>query len=412
MSAADSAVPYPPAERVLSVAELTGVVKELLETAFPSVWVRGEISNFSRPGSGHCYFTLQDAEAQIRSVMWRSAVGKVRFPLEDGLEVICRGHLDVYAPRGSYQLVVEAIEPAGMGARELALRRLRDKLAAEGLFDPLRKRPLPAFPMRIGFVTSPTGAAVRDFLEVLKRRWPGVSVLVIPARVQGEGSAAEIVAGIVAANALVPALDVLVVGRGGGSAEDLWSFNEEIVVRAIAASRVPTISAVGHEIDITLADLVADMRALTPSEAAERIVPATEEIRGMLLNAKQRMIGALRGRVTMARNRYQALASRRVLAQPLDRIHDLARRLDELEARGQRAAGHRLSRAKSLLEMHSGKLESLSPLGVLARGYSVTQDTATGQVLRNSHGVGVGQQITSRLAQGELVSRVEEIREV
>jgi exodeoxyribonuclease VII large subunit len=395
---------------VLTVSQLTDVVKELLETAFPSVWVRGEISNLSRPGSGHFYFTLQDAAAQIRSVVWRSTASKVRFPLEDGMEVICRGHLDVYAPRGSYQLVVEALEPAGMGARELALRRLRDKLAAAGLFDPARKRALPVFPRRIGFVTSPTGAAVRDFLEVIKRRWPGVSVLVIPAREQGEGSAAEIVAGIKAANSLVPALDVLVVGRGGGSAEDLWSFNEEIVVRAMAASKVPTISAVGHEIDVTLADLVADLRALTPSEAAERIVPATEEIRGLMRNARQRMIGALRGRVTMARNRFQSLASRRVLKQPLDRIHDLARRLDELESRGQRAVGHRLSRARSLLEMHTGKLESLSPLGVLARGYSVTQVTTTGQVLRNADEVQVGQLVSSRLERGELVSRVEEIR--
>ena len=259
--------------------ELTGQIKGLLEGRFPAVWVSGEISNFSRPQSGHCYLTLKDDQAQIRAVMWRSAASRVRFDLHDGLEVICQGYLDVYAPRGSYQLVIQQIEPKGLGALELALRSCASDWRPKGLFDPARKRPLPRFPRRIAFVTSPTGAAVRDFLEVLRRRWRGVHVLIVPVRVQGDGARAEIAAGIELVNRLADPVDVLVVGRGGGSLEDLWAFNEEVVVRAIHASRIPVVSAVGHEIDVTLADLVADVRALTPSEAAERVVPAADELR-------------------------------------------------------------------------------------------------------------------------------------
>lgn len=258
---------------VLSVSELTEQLKELLEVAFPIVWVSGEISNFSRPQSGHCYFTLKDDRAQIRAVLWRGDASRVKFDLHDGLEVICQGGLDLYAPRGAYQLVIRQLQPKGMGALELALRRLREKLAAEGLFDPARKRPLPRFPRRIAIVTSPTGAAVRDFLEVLGRRWRGVDVLVVPARVQGDGAAQEVAQAIARVNRLAAPVDTLVVARGGGSLEDLWTFNEEVVVRAIHASRIPVISAVGHEIDVTLSDLVADVRALTPSEAAELIAP-------------------------------------------------------------------------------------------------------------------------------------------
>ena len=278
-----------PADRVLSVSELTGSIKALLEGEFPSVWVSGEISNFSRPGSGHCYLTLKDDAAQIRAVLWRSAASRVRFDLHDGLEVLCQGSLDVYAPRGSYQLVIEQIEPRGVGALEQALRKLRERLAAEGLFAAERKRPLPRFPRRIAFVTSPTGAAVRDFLEVIRRRWHGVHVLVVPVRVQGDGAAEEIAAGVALVNRLAVEVDVLVVGRGGGSLEDLWAFNEEVVVRAIHASRIPVVSAVGHEIDVTLSDLVADVRALTPSEAAERIVPAAEEVRAYLARQGERL---------------------------------------------------------------------------------------------------------------------------
>ncbi|MDZ4820816.1 MAG: exodeoxyribonuclease VII large subunit, partial [Planctomycetota bacterium] len=242
------------AEPVLSVSQLTLFVKELVEAAFPSVWVAGEISNFSRPQSGHCYLTLKDDQAQIKAVIWRTTAAKMRFEPQDGLEVICRGHLDLYPPRGTYQLVIEEIQPKGIGALELALRKLREKLQAEGLFDPARKRPLPLLPRRIAFVTSPTGAAVRDFLEVIRRRWSGASVLIVPTKVQGDGAAKEIAAAIAMANRISDQsvasngqpIDVLVVGRGGGSLEDLWAFNEEPVIRAIYASSIPVVSAVGH----------------------------------------------------------------------------------------------------------------------------------------------------------------------
>ncbi len=222
---------------VLTVEQLTLQLKDMLESAFPAVWVSGEISNFSRPSSGHCYFTLKDEAAQIRAVMWRGTASRLKFDLHDGMEVVCFGGVDVYAPRGSYQLVVTKLEPKGIGALELALRKLKEKLAAEGLFDRARKRPLPKFPRRIAFVTSPTGAAVRDFLEVMRRRWSGADVLIVPARVQGDGAAREIAAAITRVIQMDLDIDVLVVGRGGGSLEDLWCFNEEPVVRAVAASR-------------------------------------------------------------------------------------------------------------------------------------------------------------------------------
>ncbi len=248
-------------QSALTVSQLTAQIKGLVEESFPGVWVTGEVSNFSRPQSGHCYFTLKDDKAQIRAVMWRGTATKLNFDPTDGLDLVCHGRLDVYAPRGSYQLVIDQAYPKGVGALESALRQLREKLEREGLFDPSRKRPLPKFPRRIAFVTSPTGAAIRDFLEVLRRRWAGVEVLVVPARVQGEGAAAEIAAGIQLANRIRPSIDVLVVGRGGGSLEDLWAFNEEVVVRAVAASQIPTVSGVGHEIDVSLSDLAADVRA-------------------------------------------------------------------------------------------------------------------------------------------------------
>src|SRR5688572_958081 len=324
------------AARVFSVSELTGQVKELLESSFPAVWVAGEVSNFSRPSSGHCYFTLKDDAAQMRAVVWRSAATRMKCELHDGMEVICFGALDLYAPRGSYQLVVTKLEPKGIGALELALRKLKEKLTAEGLFEKARKRPLPKFPRRIAFVTSPTGAAVRDFLEVLRRRWAGADVLIVPARVQGDGAAREIAAAVEWVNRRTTDVDILVVGRGGGSLEDLWCFNEEVVIRAVAASRIPTVSAVGHEIDVTLCDLAADVRALTPSEAAELVVPAADDVRRTVLGYRQRLVQALQQRARLARSRLDAIAARRIFRRPLDRIHDLSRRLDELDVRAKR----------------------------------------------------------------------------
>ena len=396
---------------ILSVSDLTAQVKGLIEGAFPSVWVAGEISNFSRPRSGHCYLTLKDEQAQLRAVIWRTTAGRLRFEPEDGMEVICQGGLDLYAPRGSYQLVIRQMHPKGVGALELALRKLREKLAAEGLFDEDRKQPLPRFPKRIAFVTSPTGAAVRDFLEVLRRRWRDVHVLVVPCRVQGNGAAEEIAAGIETVNRLASKVDVLVVGRGGGSLEDLWAFNEEVVLRAIAASRVPVVSAVGHEIDVTLSDLVADVRALTPSEAAELVVPDAEEMKALLRTHGQRMTLALQTRATTARNQLTAIASRPLFRRPFDRVHDLSRQLDELGDRAGRAAWQRAKTAGRDVAAMAAQLESLSPLAVLGRGYSLTQQTDDGRLVHDAASLSVGETITTRYHRGQSVSRIESIED-
>jgi exodeoxyribonuclease VII large subunit len=396
-------------ERIWSVSELTAQIKDLLESQFQSVWVSGEISNFSRPQSGHCYFTLKDERAQIRAVLWRTAAMRLRFELEDGIEVVCQGDLDVYAPRGSYQLVVREIEPKGIGALELALRKLKERLSAEGLFDPARKRPLPKFPRRVAFVTSPTGAAIRDFLEVLRRRFKGVDVLVVPTRVQGDGASHEIAAAIRLVNRLSEPVDCLVVGRGGGSLEDLWAFNEEPVVRAIHASRIPVVSAVGHEIDVTLADLVADVRALTPSEAAELVVPAGDEIAGLLRHQQKRLLMALRRRAGGLRTRLEWLAARRAFRKPFDLVHDLERRLDELSARGDRAMRQRLLLARRHLDTTTARLDSLSPLGVLGRGFSLTQRLSDGQLIRDADQISPGDLLSTRFAKGKAISRVEEV---
>ena len=394
---------------VVSVSELTARIKGLLEMEFPSVWVAGEISNLARPSSGHVYLTLKDDRAQIRSVIWRGTASRLRFELADGLEVVCRGRVDVYAPRGSYQLIVDDVEPKGVGALELALRQLREKLAREGLFDPGRKRPLPPFVTRIAVVTSPTGAAIHDFLQVLGRRWRGADVLIVPSRVQGEGAAEEIAAGIAAVNRLRQPVDCLVVTRGGGSLEDRWAFNEEVVVRAIAASRVPVISAVGHEIDVTLSDLAADVRALTPSEAAELVAPASDELVAGLRQYQKRLLAALRSRASSARSRLDAVARHHVFRRPYQRVHDLARRLDELESRSGRAVRDHARRWRQRIDAGAARLESLSPLAVLGRGYSLTQRTSDGRVIRDASELGVGEQITTRLAKGQTVSRVEAI---
>jgi exodeoxyribonuclease VII large subunit len=411
-----SMLPFQADERadppVLTVSEFTAQIKDTLEQEFPAVWVSGEISNLARPRSGHVYLTLKDEDAQLRAVMWRTAVAEIPFDLEDGLEVVCFGGIDVYAPRGSYQLVIRQIEPKGIGSLQLALKQLQAKLAAEGLFAPEHKRPLPRFPRRVAFVTSPTGAAIRDFLEVVGRRWRQVDVLVIPARVQGEGAAEEIADGVRTANRLANRPDVIVVGRGGGSLEDLWCFNEEPVVRSIFASDIPVVSAVGHEIDVTLSDLVADRRALTPSEAAELVVPSRDELIVQLDGIRRRVAAALKARVTHARSRIDALADARVFRRPLDRVHDLTRQVDELQMRLVRAVQQCCVRSRECLSGLSGRLESLSPLSVLRRGYSLTHRTDDGRLVLNAKDTTVGDRITTRLAHGSVVSRIEQVSEV
>ena len=302
-----------------SVAELTRAIKQTLEPAFETVWVRGELSNVHSPASGHVYFTLKDAEAQIQAVIWRSLARALRFDLEGGDEVLVGARLTVYPPRGQYQLVVEQIEPVGEGALQKAFEQLKAKLAAEGLFDVERKQPIPQLPRAIGIVTSPTGAAIQDLLNIIARRFPPMRVIVVPVKVQGEGAAAQIAAAIRALNH-EQLVDVMIVGRGGGSLEDLWAFNEEPVVRAIAASRIPVISAVGHETDVTLSDFAADLRALTPSEAAERAVPRLADVVARLNELAGDVRRYLLQRLDAARAQLAGLARSYALRHPQDQV--------------------------------------------------------------------------------------------
>jgi exodeoxyribonuclease VII large subunit len=397
-----------PGERPFTVGELTARVKELLEEEFQSVWVVGEISNLTRARSGHVYLTLKDESAALGAVIWRSTAARLRFEPAEGMEVLARGRINVYAPRGQYQLDIRVLEPRGVGALQLAFEKLREKLEAEGLFDPDRKRPIPYLPRRIGIVTSPTGAAVRDILKVLGRRLPRCSSLLYPARVQGEGAAEEVAAGVRALSGRGD-LDVLIVGRGGGSIEDLWAFNEEAVARAIAASEVPVISAVGHEIDVTIADLVADVRAATPSAAAELAVPTEEELLGALADAGTRLGGAVRGRLDAGRERIRALTGAYGLRRLPDRLHELAQRLDDLSRRPVQGAAAGVSHLGERLSALSARLETLSPLRVLGRGYTVT--TLEGRPLRDAAEAALGDRIRTRLERGALISLVEDVSE-
>jgi len=396
-------------QHIFTVSELTQQIKDLLEDSFPAVWVAGEISDFARPRSGHCYLTLKDQRAQLPAVIWRSVASRIRFELHDGLEVICRGSVTVYGPQGRYQLVIQELHPRGIGALELALRQLHQRLAKEGLFDPGRKRPLPRFARQIAVVTSPTGAALRDFLEVLRRRWRGANVLVVPVRVQGPGAAEEIAAAIEMVNRLADPVDCLVVTRGGGSLEDLWAFNEELVVRAVGSSRIPVVSAVGHDIDVTLCDLAADVRALTPSEAAELVVPAADEVAAALRQYRERMLAALRAQVSAARVRLEAAGKRPVFRQPYQRIQEWERRLDELEARMLRGLNGRLSLAAQQVGTIAARLETLSPLAVLGRGYSLTRRVADGRAVRDAAELAIGEELLTRFASGQALSRVEQV---
>ena len=298
---------------VFTVSQLTREVKDLIEGNFPSVQVVGEVSNCTMAGSGHIYLTLKDESAQMRAVMWRSRASRLKFEIHDGLEVVASGPIEVYAARGSYQLIIEHLIPQGVGALELAFRQLQEKLAAEGLFDPERKRPLPLFPRRIALITSPTSAAVRDLLQVIVRRWQAVDVIIMPVPVQGEGAAEEIAKALRSVHK-IPNVDVVITGRGGGSLEDLWAFNEEVVARAISECPIPVISAVGHEIDVSISDLVADRRALTPSEAGELVVPLRSEVLRELMQRQNQLTTGLRERSQRARLQLEAISSRRVFS--------------------------------------------------------------------------------------------------
>lgn len=436
---------------VFSVSELNARIRSILEGSLAFVWVKGEISNFRIPASGHHYFTLKDQQSQIRAVFFRAQNRRLRFVPEDGLQVVCQGRITVYEPRGEYQLVVEVMEPEGLGALQLAFEQLKKRLEAEGFFDAARKRPLPVCPRRIAIVTSPTGAAVRDMLKMLRRSPYALEVTLIPVRVQGKEAAGEIAAALSAVGALRETFnwDLVIIGRGGGSIEDLWPFNEEIVARALAACEVPTISAVGHEIDFCISDLVADHRAPTPTAAAEWIVARLEsfqrelercreqatarmkhivenyghrlrllekglrdprrrldDLRLTLDERLERLQLAWRRDLDRRRTLHDHLVGRLKLCHPIRQIDPLRQRVVQL----QREVSHRflnqLSFLRHQLERIAAKLEVLSPLAVLSRGYSIAYRLTDGRIIRSSSEVELDETLRVRLAEGAVECRV------
>jgi len=439
---------------VLTVSQLSAQLAAVMEERFPAIWIEGEISNFKVYGSGHAYFTLKDEQAQIRCVLFRTRGRRVRFEPKDGLHVMAFGSVEVYAQRGEYQLVVELLEPRGVGALQLAFEQLKERLSAEGLFATVRKRPLPRFPRKIGIVTSPSGAALRDMLRVIGRRFGEIHIVLAPARVQGDGAAAEVAQGIRELNAL-GGVDVIIVGRGGGSLEDLWAFNDEMLARTIAASKIPVISAVGHEVDFTIADFVADVRAATPSNAAELVVKEKRAVVESLADLGARLTRAIERVVALRRERLERTRGRRVLTDPGRPLRDLERRLDDARARLRQAAlsavrrgehrvalasrglralnpvthtlnsrrtltdlrgrldrglRQRLLRAQHELGVAAGRLDSLSPLAVLGRGYSLTL-TPGRRIVRSWRDVSTGDAVRVLLHEGSLDCRVDATRE-
>ena len=440
----DSAAAEP--RRVYSISQLTDRIRSLLEERFFEIWVEGEISNCFVAKTGHMYFTLKDTQAQIKAVMFRSAIRYLRFKPQDGLRVVARGRVTVYDPKGEYQIVCEHLEPEGLGARQLAFDQLKERLARDGLFDPRRKRPLPALPRKIGVVTSLDGAAVRDIIKVLRRRYANAHIVIRPARVQGEGAALEI-ARAMAAIGKVKGVDVVIVGRGGGSIEDLWAFNEEVVARAIAGCPVPTISAVGHETDVTIADFVADMRAPTPSAAAEMVVARKDDFCARIDRLAHRVQTLMQGRLHRVRSRLGTLESRSGYAGFAMRVAMRGRRADDLSHQLLRAVRGQLGRRERLYQMlrlalerfdvrrrfgasrtrlvgvdgrlrssvdrqvhaadarlrgTAARLESLSPLAVLARGYAVCWNEDRTAIVRDAAAVKRGDRVHVKLERGEL----------
>lgn len=437
-----------PERKIYTVSELTLEIKDLLEGEYPSVWIQGEISNYKHAPSGHSYFNLSDGAAQIRCVMFKTQNRFLKFRPEDGLQIIAWGRISVYGPRGDYQLIIDTMEPLGIGSLMLAFEQLKQKLAREGLFDEARKKPIPRFPRTIGLVTSPKGAAVRDMIRIATRRFAGINILVSSTSVQGDKAPNEIVAALERISS-ADDVDVILMGRGGGSVEDLWAFNDERVVRAVAACPIPIVSAVGHETDFTLTDFAADLRASTPSAAAELVVPdrrelheravqLTARLRASMMRSVDRMGGLIeeivkrlydpRRAIDERRQRLDetvgrlAAATRRMLSGrrvDLDRMStrlrpELLRRpltagRTQWEAstlRLSRCARSELIRARVSVESLASKLESLSPLAVLARGYSVTLGHETRAVLRDTAEVEIGDEVDVRLQRGELQCRV------
>lgn len=395
--------------RAFTVSELTARIKENLESAFPDVYVVGELSRVTRASSGHVYLTLKDQNAVLQAVMWRGMASALKFELKEGLEVVAHGSIDVYPPRGSYQLIVSWMEPRGLGALQLAFRQLTERLEKEGLFRQEIKKPLPRFPRRIGIVTSPTGAAIRDIINVISRRFPAVELYLFPSRVQGTEAAAEIAAAIDLLNEKRPDFDLTIVGRGGGSLEDLWPFNEEVVARAIHRSAIPIVSAVGHEIDFSISDFAADVRAATPTEAGEIVVPDCGEILRRLGEQRKRLGLALEGMVAQGRQGLRAVVSRYAFRRPEAAVRERSQRADDVMEKLKTVFAHRMGLLREQTTAIGRRLEALSPLKVLERGYSVTM-TPEGRILRSVEGLAAGDRITSRLHRGRVLSDVVELK--
>jgi len=427
---------------IYTVIEITGHIKDLLEGSFAGVWVEGEISNFRPSSSGHFYFSLKERslnqEAVLSAVLFNRAARDVKFKLEDGLKVICFGAIDVYAPRGQYQLIIEKIEPKGIGSLQLALEQLKKKLEAEGLFAPEHKKPIPYLPANIGVVTSATGAAIKDILKVLDRRFRDTHIVISPVKVQGEGAKEDIARAIEDFNdfndTVPPAqrIEVLIVGRGGGSIEDLWAFNEEVVARAIYNSRIPVISAVGHERDVTVSDLVADLRAATPSVAAELVIPRKEDLREKLqactqglmqetldtLERSRASVEELMRRLRLSAehaweldvNRVSATMKKLSLLNPAVRIPEYLSKIQDCARQIYVRITHAVSLKESQLGGIAEKLSSLNPLNILARGYSVTFTVPEGTVVRDAHALKAGDSIKTKLHRGEVTSIVNEVK--
>jgi exodeoxyribonuclease VII large subunit len=389
----------PPAH--LTVTELTAQIRGVLEPAFSQVWVQGEVSNYRPAASGHAYFSHQDSTSTISAAIFGwTAMRKKRnlpFDLRDGMQLLCRGKVSLYGPRGTYQLTVEHVEPLGAGALQVAFEQLKAKLAAEKLFEASRKRALPRFPLTVAVVTSPSGAAIQDMINILRRRAPHIRVRVIPALVQGEGAARQVQAGLELVNRHALA-DIVVLARGGGSIEDLWAFNDEGLARAIAASKLPVISAVGHEIDFTIADFVADLRAPTPSAAAEIVSGHWVDCQQAVRDARQRLRGAIVRDLTTRRTLLKHVAAR--VVSPRDRLREQAQRVDELGMRLERAFRARLDRRRGEVGQLSGKLDALSPLRVLKRGYAIVHEEG-GTVIKNAGQLKQGQSLEIRFHDGK-----------
>jgi len=396
------------ARHVYTVSTLTGEVKAVLEDGFSAVWVEGEVSNFKHHTSGHMYFTLKDAEAQIRAVMFRGNNRLLKFQPKDGLAVLVFGTVTVYERRGEYQINVEFMEPKGVGALQLAFEQLKARLETEGLFDAARKRPLPRLPRKVGIITSPTGAVIQDMLTIIGRRFPGLAILIHPVQVQGETAAQEIAAAL-ARLGQRPDLDVLIVARGGGSLEDLWAFNEEIVARPVAASPIPVISAVGHETDVTIADFVADLRAPTPSAAAELVVAQRDELRLRVDELAARTQAVIQGALAVHRERVQMLGRHLAVLSPVAQVRRQAERLGGVRQRLFAWWGMARMLKQERLSVLAGKLESLSPLAILARGYSICFALPGRQVVKAVADAPAGSQVAVRLFRGELTCVVREV---